>query len=59
MNAEKEMYGLDRLQQYLQQPGLEHRTAEALLQAIRAEVQGHVGQAPQHDDMTMVVVKVA
>ncbi len=59
MNAEKEIYGLERLQQYLQQPGLEQRTAEDLLQAIRSEVQGHVGHAPQHDDMTMVVVKVA
>jgi serine phosphatase RsbU (regulator of sigma subunit) len=59
MNAEKEIYGLERLQEYLQRPGLEQRTAEDLLQAIRREVQMHVGQAPQHDDMTMVVVKVA
>jgi serine phosphatase RsbU (regulator of sigma subunit) len=59
MNTEKEIYGLDRLQEYLQRPGLEQRTAEELLQAIRAEVQRHAGQAPQHDDMTMVVVKVA
>jgi len=58
MSADREIYGLERLQHFFQQPGLEQRTAEDLLRAIRAEVQVYVGQAPQHDDMTMVVVKV-
>jgi serine phosphatase RsbU (regulator of sigma subunit) len=58
MNADKEIYGQERLQQYLLKPGVENQTAEEVLKAIQAEVHGHVGSAAQHDDMTMVVVKV-
>ena len=32
--------------------------AAALLQAMIADVLRHAGRAPQHDDMTMVVVRV-
>jgi len=33
-------------------------SAEAILRSVTQSVQGYVGTAAQHDDMTMVVVKV-
>jgi serine phosphatase RsbU (regulator of sigma subunit) len=58
MNARQELYGTDRIEQALRQPGLEQLNAERLLDHLTNNVRNYVHDAPQHDDMTMVVVKV-
>ncbi len=57
MNAAKEMYGAERLEQTAKRLGSE-LTAQQIVEAITANVKLHVVDTPQHDDMTMVVVKV-
>jgi serine phosphatase RsbU (regulator of sigma subunit) len=59
MNAQMEPYGTDRLEAILSESGLETYTAEQVVQFVTQHVRGHTGVAPQHDDMTIVVVKVA
>lgn len=56
-NAQDELYGFDRLLAILG----EARTldADALLERILADVNAHVGDAEQHDDITLVILKVA
>jgi sigma-B regulation protein RsbU (phosphoserine phosphatase) len=56
MNAEDEEWGEDRLAEIIQQcDGL---TAEAILQRVFAAADGFVNGHQQHDDMTMVVLRV-
>jgi serine phosphatase RsbU (regulator of sigma subunit) len=59
MNAAHEQFGTERLQDILQQMETDKLTAIQILERITSDVQLHVGAVPQHDDMTMVVVKVA
>jgi sigma-B regulation protein RsbU (phosphoserine phosphatase) len=57
MNERSELFGEDRLRELL-----EHKQAldsDALKEAILADVRGFVGGASQHDDMTLVILKVA
>jgi serine phosphatase RsbU (regulator of sigma subunit) len=42
----------------LTDPRLDGLSAQQMMDFIADEVRTHVGSAPQHDDMTMVVVKV-
>jgi len=54
-NADKEMFGLERLIQVIRA----HRTASAqeLLEAIEAEVTAFTGEAPQSDDITLLIMR--
>jgi serine phosphatase RsbU (regulator of sigma subunit) len=57
MNTESELFGEGRLRRILEQgsgiPG------EELKERILAEIRAFVGEAAQHDDMTLVLLKVA
>jgi len=56
MNEKKDEFGEDRLISILKSTRLE--TAEKMISAINKEIKGFAGSAHQHDDMTMVVIKV-
>lgn len=56
MNAESECFGEARLAGLLHQHG--DLAPEALRERILSEIQAFVGNTPQHDDMTMILVKV-
>jgi serine phosphatase RsbU (regulator of sigma subunit) len=57
MNAIREQFGDERLAQFAQQLDT-NLSSQQILRRIRSEVERHVGGAAQHDDMTMVVVRV-
>lgn len=55
-NMEENLYGTGRLLEVLNQdPDLEPRE---MLSAVRADIDGFVGEAPQFDDITMLCLKV-
>ncbi|MCX6137764.1 MAG: PP2C family protein-serine/threonine phosphatase [Ignavibacteriales bacterium] len=58
MNAEKELFGFERLEQFVRRLNAQ-LTAKEIIDRLFAAVHHHTGTAPQHDDMTVVVVKVA
>ena len=56
MNALQEMFGAERIEHLIREHG--DRTASALLAGVADAVKRYVGDAPQHDDMTMVVTRI-
>ncbi|MDO8969228.1 MAG: SpoIIE family protein phosphatase [Saprospiraceae bacterium] len=56
MNAENEIFGFDRLLSVIQEA--ESLSAESVLKLIMNRVEAFVGGAPQHDDITVIVVRV-
>jgi sigma-B regulation protein RsbU (phosphoserine phosphatase) len=56
MNTQEEIYGFERLQQVVKSSRAE--TAEALMTEIINDVEDYAGNAPQHDDLTVIVVNV-
>jgi serine phosphatase RsbU (regulator of sigma subunit) len=56
MNAKGELYGEERLRAVLERDGT--RGADELRDRVLEEVRAFAGDAPQHDDMTMVVIKI-
>jgi serine phosphatase RsbU (regulator of sigma subunit) len=56
MNVSGELFGEDRLCQVLRQDG--HPTSAELRDRVLADVRRFVGDAPQHDDMTLVVLSI-
>ena len=58
MNAKQEVFGVERIEQALSAPHLPSLSAEKLLGHLTESVRRYTGIAPQHDDMTMVVIKV-
>ncbi len=56
MNPEKAMFGFDRLLDVIRQS--DTSDAEALLKQILEKVAQFTGDAPQHDDLTLIVVAV-
>jgi sigma-B regulation protein RsbU (phosphoserine phosphatase) len=57
MNPRAELFGERRLREVLEQGEL--LGSDELKERILAEIRGFVGDAAQHDDMTLVVLKVA
>jgi len=57
MNKNGDEFGEERLQQIISQNG--QCSADDLVNKIAWEVKKFMGKAKQHDDITMVVVKVA
>jgi len=55
MNAQKEMFGFDRLLKMAKNS--QALTAESLLEEIKSHVNEFTGSAPQHDDITIIVVQ--
>ncbi|MEW6509540.1 MAG: PP2C family protein-serine/threonine phosphatase [Bacteroidota bacterium] len=58
MNARQEVFGTEGIEAVLRQPGLESLPAREIIGRLTAGVRSHAGDAPQHDDMTIVVVNV-
>ena len=58
MNERKEVFGLDQLESVVKRPEMETLPAGDILQYVTREIRLHVSAAPQHDDMSMVVLKV-
>ncbi|MBL7994896.1 SpoIIE family protein phosphatase [bacterium] len=56
MNKQGEEYGEHRLAELIQKNGL--APAQAIVDTITKDVTAFVGSVPQHDDMTMIVVKI-
>ncbi len=54
MNKHEDMYGFERLQEVIKSSPAE--TAEALMNDIIRSVSDFTGAAPQHDDLTIIVV---
>jgi len=58
MNTQGELFTSERLEQVVRVMDVKNLKAEEILHFVTQQVQTFVGSAPQHDDMTMVVVKV-
>jgi sigma-B regulation protein RsbU (phosphoserine phosphatase) len=56
MNGQREVFGFDRLIEVVQTAY--EKPAEGMLKAILESVEAHVGAAPQHDDLTVIVLGV-
>jgi serine phosphatase RsbU (regulator of sigma subunit)/CHASE2 domain-containing sensor protein len=54
MNKHEDMYGFERLQEVVKSSPAD--TAEALMNDIISDVSDFTGAAPQHDDLTIIVV---
>jgi sigma-B regulation protein RsbU (phosphoserine phosphatase) len=54
-DAAGNMFGLERLLETLN--GTDYGSSKALLEAVHADVERFVGQAPQFDDLTMLAIK--
>lgn len=54
-NANNELYGLDRMQAFLNEN--KDKSPEELLPALKADVDNFVGDAPQFDDITMMCLE--
>ena len=55
MNDKKEMFGFDRLIEVIKES--KTLTAESMLEEIKSHVNEFAGGAPQHDDITIIVVQ--
>ena len=58
MNNGNEQYGADRLAAFVRGHSLNNLSGQQIADAINSDIRSFFGSAPQHDDMTMVVVKV-
>jgi sigma-B regulation protein RsbU (phosphoserine phosphatase) len=56
MNADSDCFGESRLARLIEEHG--DLPPEELRERILREIQAFVGDAPQHDDMTMILLKV-
>jgi len=56
MNLRGDLYSDERLMEIISEKG--HLGADQILESIVDEVKEFVGEAEQHDDMTMIVVKL-
>ncbi len=58
MNAGLESYGMERVEQSAGAADLAHLPAPEIITRLTEDVRQFAGDAPQHDDMTLVVIKV-
>jgi Serine phosphatase RsbU, regulator of sigma subunit len=56
MNTQKAQFGEDRLSRVVEH--LASGTASEIMEGVFAEIKSFVGKTKQHDDMTIVVIKV-
>ena len=57
MNGRREQYGTERIERLLLDPALAGVTARQVIDLLMHDVRMFTGDAPQHDDMTIVGVK--
>jgi len=55
MNEQEEMFGFDRLLNVVKNS--QAKTAESLMEEIKSNVNEFAGNAPQHDDITIIVIQ--
>ncbi len=55
MNTQEEMFGFERLLELVKTS--QAQTTESLLEEIKSDVNEFIGSAPQHDDITIIVVQ--
>jgi sigma-B regulation protein RsbU (phosphoserine phosphatase) len=55
MNEQEEMFGFERLLELVKNS--QTQTAASLLEEIKRDVNEFAGSAPQHDDITIIVVQ--
>jgi len=58
MNATRELYSAERLEALMRQIRLRDLSSARVIDEVLGEVRSHMGATPQHDDMTMVVIRV-
>jgi len=58
MTPGEDMYGTERLERLVMQPAFPRQDAGAIVSRITGEIRTFMGSAAQHDDMTMVAVRV-
>ena len=56
MNTESDLFGDSRLSQIVEEHG--HLDSGELRERILREIEAFVGTADQHDDMTMILIKI-
>jgi sigma-B regulation protein RsbU (phosphoserine phosphatase) len=57
MDTLREPFGSERIEDVFRRPQLSALTASEIVSLLADEVRQHTGDAPQHDDMTVVVMK--
>jgi serine phosphatase RsbU (regulator of sigma subunit) len=57
MNTQREMFGTERLAEFIRDLDSRQVSAQGLIDTVTEEVRLHMSGSSQHDDMTMVVVK--
>jgi serine phosphatase RsbU (regulator of sigma subunit) len=57
MNESKEIFSTERFAELIGRLDVGNRSARDILAEISSGIAAHVGNAPQHDDMTMVVLR--
>jgi serine phosphatase RsbU (regulator of sigma subunit) len=57
MNGVREMYGAERIERLIAREAPAGPAARALVDRLLADIRAFMGDATQHDDMTIVVLK--
>ena len=57
-NSEKNFYGLERFKRLISRLETDRLSAEKIKNKIADDIRRFTGNSPQHDDMTLVVIKV-
>lgn len=57
MNIQQEIFGNERIEDLVRDGNINSLSSRAIIERLIAAVRGYAGDAPQHDDMTIVVVK--
>ncbi len=58
MNAKEELFGTERVEGVVRDGAVDGLSSGAIIERLTAAVRTHATGVPQHDDMTIVVVKV-
>ncbi|HUI64109.1 MAG TPA: PP2C family protein-serine/threonine phosphatase [Bacteroidota bacterium] len=57
MNLQEEVFGSERIENIVRNGDMSTLSAREIIDRLVASVRSYAGEAPQHDDMTIVVVK--
>ena len=57
MNTREEMFGAERVEDVVREGAIDGLPSAAIIERLTAAVRAHATGVPQHDDMTIVVVK--
>jgi serine phosphatase RsbU (regulator of sigma subunit) len=57
MNTSREMYGTERIERFVQREAASRPAARELVDRLIADIRAFVGDATQHDDMTIVILR--